>query len=597
MQSISENAIDSTPAQEKLNYNATDAMTNAEARTRTLSLIIGAAAIGLLFWFLQNRTDALIDVDAYYHIKWTQLLWEGIKHGKFPPAFPWLPLTSLNPKDYVDHHLFFHILLIPFTWIGDLRLAAKAAATFFGSCAVFSCFWLIIRYRIRYPLVWLVALMASSAPFLYRMSMTRAQTVSIVLMVTGIHLLFQRKYLWLAPLAFLYVWTYSLFVSLIGASIIWSLVTLWEEGRFDKDALKQAARAPLYTIGGAIAGFVINPYFPKNIKLFVEHLLMKARLGDFQVAVGQEWYAYSSDYLLRSCIVAFVAMVAGYIAFGATERKRSARPLFFLLFSTTLLVVNFYQRRWVEYWPPFAILFAAFALQPFLATLFKRDEVSRLPTELLDELQPLLDRQERAVDVAAKKRREQWGMIGAAVVAVFLCVPLVFNVRETANTIKEEDSPFAYQKGMAWIKQNVPKGEMVFNTDWDDFPKMFFYDSDHVYASGLDPTYLFDQNKELSKLYEQVTLGKTNDPAPIIRDKFGARYVFSDTADVHEDFYNNAMDSGWFEEVYSDSDCRVLKILDEKKPSAEKKDEQNKADDDSTSDDDDDGDTPDEEDQ
>jgi hypothetical protein len=33
---------------------------------------------------------------------------------------------------------------------------------------------------------------------------------------------------------------------------------------------------------------------------------------------------------------------------------------------------------------------------------------------------------------------------------------------------------------------------------------------------------------------------------------------------VHNDFYDAAMDSGWFEEVYTDEDCTVLFIRDQK---------------------------------
>ncbi|HEX8920236.1 MAG TPA: hypothetical protein VF766_02085 [Pyrinomonadaceae bacterium] len=37
---------------------------------------------------------------------------------------------------------------------------------------------------------------------------------------------------------------------------------------------------------------------------------------------------------------------------------------------------------------------------------------------------------------------------------------------------------------------------------------------------------------------------------PLIRDKFGARYVFSDNEEIHDNFYAKAMASGWFEQVH-----------------------------------------------
>ena len=89
---------------------------------------------------------------------------------------------------------------------------------------------------------------------------------------------------------------------------------------------------------------------------------------------------------------------------------------------------------------------------------------------------------------------------------------------------------------MNWFNENVPAGERIFNCNWDDFPKMFFYDQKHNYVYGLDPNYLYTKNPELSKLISDITGGKIDDPAPIIRDKFGANYIFSD-AKENRGFY------------------------------------------------------------
>ena len=114
----------------------------------------------------------------------------------------------------------------------------------------------------------------------------------------------------------------------------------------------------------------------------------------------------------------------------------------------------------------------------------------------------------------------------------------------------------------------MPANQLVFNTDWDDFPRLFYYDPTHRYITGLDPTYLYDRDPALSKLYDRITLGKEEDPGPLIRDRFGARYVFSDNS--HDDFFDNARDSGWFDIVYEDKDCTIMHIRDEKaEPPAE----------------------------
>src|SRR5574341_1076439 len=158
-----------TPGEQKARRGF-QARLQSEAAVRFSELGVGAFAIVLLFWRLQFSTSAICcgDFDGYYHMKWARLLWENMKARHFPPTFTWLPLTILNPHDYVDHHLLFHILLIPFTWFRDLQTGGKIAAITFASIAVFSCYWLIVRYEIRYRLLWLLALLASSAPFLYR---------------------------------------------------------------------------------------------------------------------------------------------------------------------------------------------------------------------------------------------------------------------------------------------------------------------------------------------------------------------------------------------------------------------------------------------
>jgi hypothetical protein len=111
--------------------------------------------------------------------------------------------------------------------------------------------------------------------------------------------------------------------------------------------------------------------------------------------------------------------------------------------------------------------------------------------------------------------------------------------------------------------ENIPAGERIFNCSWDDFPKLFFYDQKHSYVYGLDPNYLYSENPDLYKQLVDITAGKVDDAAPIIRDKFGARYIFAD-AKENEDMIAKLLESGWVETVYEDEEARLLKIRDQK---------------------------------
>ncbi len=535
------------------------ALVRNEAALRGAQLVAGGFAIGLILWRLQFSTRSICcgDFDGYYHIMWSRMLWEGIKLHRFPPQFIWLPLTTLNPKDYVDHHLLFHIFQIPFTWFRDLRLGAKIASLLFATLAVFSCYWLIIRYRIRYPLVWLVALLGCSAPFLYRIQMAKAPPFAILYLIIGIHFLFQKKYWPLLPLAFAFTLTYDLFISLLGAAVIWAISVGWADRRFEWKPM-------LFVLIGIAAGLVINPYFPHNLYLLYEHARIKLTLSGFSTKVGGEWYPYETWEFLGNSVVACTAMLVGYIAFDPAERRQSHQPLFFLLFSTMLMIMTARWKRIAEYWPPFAVLFAAFALQPWLSG--GRSPFARLPSDVMEELKPFLDLHESTEAAAASRRAELIGIICAAVAAVLLAIPLLLNIHWTRKDIGDSEPPNHYKAGMDWIKANVPPGEIIFNTDWDDFPRMFYFDPTHRYVSGLDPTYLYDRSADLSQLYDRITLGKEPDPGPLIRDRFGTRYVFTDNTDDHADFLDHALHSGWLETVYEDRDCAVLHIRDQKLP-------------------------------
>ena len=147
-------------------------------------------------------------------------------------------------------------------------------------------------------------------------------------------------------------------------------------------------------------------------------------------------------------------------------------------------------------------------------------------------------------------------------------------VLQARQDVKSETDPFAYRGAGEWLAANTAPGTMVFNTDWDDFPILFYYSPNNAYIVGLDPTYLHNRDPELWKLYASITLGEEETPAPLIRDRFGAEYVFTDNE--HHDFMEIAEDSGDFEKVYEDKFTTVLRVrkADEPRPKRDEDGEQ-----------------------
>lgn len=458
---------------------------------------------------------AILDNDGYYHIRWSKMLRESLPAL---PRFESLPMTTLNEHDYADHHFLFHVLLIPFTF-ADLRIGAKLAAVVFSSLGLASLFALLTRYRIPYRWLWLAPLVASSSPFLYRMSMTRAPSLSITLLAAGCWFLFERKPIALALLSFAFAWSYSLFPLIIAFSLAFAVSAYAAERLMD-------LRFVGATIAGSIAGLVLNPYFPNDVILLGKHVLMKFK-SDYDVPVGLEWYPYETWVMLEGSAIAFGIYIAALALFEPRRQADKSKTLFLLFVSILLLIALFKSRRFIEYWPPFAIIFAAFAVK-------------------LPSWQQLTASRGKAV--------------AAGGLLIAMTAVMTANVYRGCQSIRSEPDPFAYRGAAEWLASNTPAGSMVFNTDWDDFPMLFYYNTHNRYVAGLDPTYLYERDAALWDQYQRVTVGKEPDSASIIADRFGAKYVFTDND--HHAFLDTALGSGHFRTVYSDRYATVLEITE-----------------------------------
>src|SRR5262249_9877455 len=161
------------------------------ARSRPTQMLAAFVFICAVMFRIEFAGPAILDNDGYYHIRWSKMLRESAPHL---PKFTNLPLTSLSEDRYVDHHFLFHVLLIPFTF-GDLRVGAKLAAVLFSTLGMAMCFWLLVAYRVRFRWFWLLPLVASSEPFLYRMAMTRDPSLSLLLLGLGSYVILERRWL------------------------------------------------------------------------------------------------------------------------------------------------------------------------------------------------------------------------------------------------------------------------------------------------------------------------------------------------------------------------------------------------------------------
>ncbi|MBI5955123.1 MAG: hypothetical protein HY865_25990 [Chloroflexi bacterium] len=472
---------------------------------------------------IQFATPDMPDNDGFYHIKLAWLM----RTENLKPDFPWLPLSILNEEEFYDHHFLFHVALIPFTF-GDLRLGAKWAAVTFSAFAFLSIWYLFHRQKLPLSWLWAIGLLGISDAFLYRMSITRAQSLSLAVLALGLAWILEGKYKHLAVLSFLYVWLYDAFPLMLAIAGIHSLSVLVLERRLE-------TRPLLWAGPGIAAGLVINPYFPDNLIFTWHHLLPKLQNAT-SVNVGNEWYPYDTNQLLKNSLPALVAFAGGALALGLSGRKLDLRTMTSFLLALLFAAMLFKARRFVEYFPPFALIFAAFAWAPLLDS---KRESSPSTSKLLASLQ---------------------ANQALILLTVVVCLGIAKSIPVAQERIIDSKPHTLYQGASTWLAENTPEGERVFQTDWDDFQRLFFFNTHNTYLAGLDPTYLQLYDSELYDIWVQITRGNVEKPSQVISERFAARYVHTDLK--HGNFLRQAANDPGMVEVYRDDQAVIFEIVE-----------------------------------
>jgi hypothetical protein len=476
------------------------------------------------FAIVQYATPALPGNDGYYHMKMGYL----IRTEGLTPDFPYLPYTILNETAYYDHHLLYHVFLALFATTdpaldGGLALTqgAKLASILMPSLAFLAIWWLLRGQKVPYAAVWAIGLFAVSEAFLYRMSMPRAQSLSLLLLVLGLHWLLQGKYKYLLPLGFVFVWAYNAFPLLIAVAGTYAIATFMLERRFAWQAL-------VYPAIGIALGLIINPYFPQNIDFIVGHLLPK--VGESSTPVGNEWSPYRTWTLVNNSGVAFLAALGGVLALGWREKRIDKATLTFLGLTVLFGYMLFESRRFIEYFPPFALIFFALSAAPIL----------REWLGVLGEKRPYLLQ------------------LAPVAMLLLLAYPLYVGLSDGRALVADSSPADRYADATIWLHDNAPDGTILFQTDWDDFTRLFFYNTNAVYTAGLDPTFMELQDEALFDRWVAITRGNVEQPGAAIRDEFGAAYVFSDLN--HDDFMDGAADDPLLQEVYRDEYAVIYQV-------------------------------------
>ncbi len=456
------------------------------------------------FSFLQPW-GGFVDPDAFYHAKMAALI---LLHGPLQ-IFPWLDLTTLGAH-FSDQHFLFHVLLIPFVKLFGMLPGTQIAAVVFASAFLTIFFLILRRLRVSYPWAWTM-LAGISAPLAIRLSLGKASPLALAWFVLGLFAMATPRRRGLAFLAgFGFALSHGGWIILLAAQIFFLMGGWMLGGRLkvkgQRPEVLGDAMTVLMTCSGVILGLLGHPNARENLVFLWVQVVKVGLLGASGfVALGQEWSPIGVGALVGN--LGPVLAAAGLVMWGLLSAPREPLDLMrarqsvgFGMVVALLVALTFKSQRMIEYLIPVFIL--------WLATLGSLMDEKRLGHTL------------RRSHVLKNVR-------------TFFCVVL-------GGTLIVHEASGAYHVlrthlrrfdrltvPLAVLRHAAQPGDRVFHDRWEDFPELFADDDRLRYVSGLDPTFLAEQNLSLARLSADLVAGRVTSTAyDLLHDRFGARFIF-----------------------------------------------------------------------
>ena len=483
-------------------------------------------------FLLQLKAPGLLCPDGFYHMKVSEMI---TKSGIIKD-FPWLQFTVLSGERFVDHHFLFHVLAVPFVSISPL-IGMKLFVSLTVGLA-FSIFYFILKkFKLSHPFLWTILLLSSSG-FIFRLLILRPIAFSLIFALLGFYFLKEKKYLYLFILSFLFVWSYNAFILIPIFSILFFGVEI-----FIKKAMDWKIIA--YSFLGISAGVIFNPYFPQNLAFYKTHVLKLPFINGLNssILVGNEWYAIELRNLLVNNFLIWL-IFAGLITLLLYYRKKfrefkkelSIETFVAILLSFFFFALTVKSQRFIEYWTPFTVLAGALTVRDF-----------KFDKKFKNWLKNL------------------WGArswkLTLPIFALFVLIISIFlkSITENRITLKNAYSYNRYKPATEWLIQNTPEKSIVFNTSWDDFPELFYWNTHNYYIVGMDPTFMYEYDKSLYEKWQEVGTGKDSKPSKTVKKYFDAEIIFANKERISE-FIKTAENDSGLEKSYEDEWAVIYKI-------------------------------------
>jgi hypothetical protein len=516
---------------------------NGKSRIKSWLVYVFVFVIALTLFGWIQASPTLADPDAFYHAKMAMLM----KEGGIIQDFPWLQATIL--KDfYIDHHFLYHLILVPFiTWFPP-PIGVKIFTVIISSLSILLLYWLLKKLQVKFAFLFSL-LPLTCYPFLVRLSLVKATGLSLIILFLGIYFIFKHKYWGLGILSFLYVWSYGGWPLILFIVLVYCLATAINDKSFGSFFKKTNRKLLSACILGLAAGIIINPYFPKNL-VFYWYQFVEIGIKNYssQIGVGAEWYPYDLFLLIPKSILVFIVWLCslGWILVGLGDRekvqdKNFSRSLSLTILSFLVFILTVKSRRYSEYFIPLASLSAGVSFTGLLTNINWREYRQKLKSlfDLPHSIISFILVIYLAVGIAA---------LGAYIGQV--------SIISSKKVLDNAASFHSFRDAANFLKEKTPQGAIIFHSDWDTFPMLFYHNHHNYYLVGLDTTFMFRKNPDLYWQWYHITNGDIRQSlAKIIKEEFNASYVLVEKD--RQDFdYNLERDKN-IKKIYEDSQAKI----------------------------------------
>lgn len=519
------------------------------------------------FFACLQFTQSFGDPDSFYHIKIAQ----KINESGAVRDFPYLSGTVLK-DNYIDHHFIYHLYLAPFVKFLPPLTGAKLAHIILNSLVILVFFGMLKKFRVK-GAFWYSIFLLLSAPFVFRLSLIKAQPLAMIILFTGLCLIASRRYAAISILSFIYVWSYGGWPLMLILAILYAIADSFadslesvKQSWLDRLRLKLGVKKTInatwiffrsFTINffkkeniklilsvaiGLALGLIINPYFPKNMTFYWFQVIQIAFVNyQKTIGVGAEWYPYGVPDFFKNIAIPLILLIPALVFYFQYFKKYSRLIHWFFLIFLLFLAATIRSRRNIEYLVPITVAFSAIV---FAA-------MQHIKTKELIKFKKILNHLFNT-DILVR-------IIASAAIIAFV-IFLSINTLAKDRKYLKHGVPFdRLEKTSEYIKQISRKGDIVFHSDWDDFPALFFYNDYNYYIVGLDPTFMYLHNKDLYFKWRDITLGKRSQNIhEIIKNEFKAEYVIANRE--NEDFIKNLKNNFFFKEIYADEQAIIYKV-------------------------------------